>query len=73
MRFAWKSIVVAAVFAGVGVLTAKAVSAHSAPGGAYALQVRLGSAMAGLFAGGAAATLTLIALVWKRGSSTRDR
>jgi hypothetical protein len=73
MRYVWKAIVVVAVFVGVGLLTARAVSAHAAPGGAYALQVRLGSAMAGLFAGGVAATLTLIALVWKRGDSTRDR
>jgi hypothetical protein len=69
MQYAWKAVVVVAVFAGVGVLTAKTVIAHSEPGGAYALQVRLGSAMAGLFAGGIAATLTLIALLWKRSKS----
>lgn len=52
MQYVWKASVVVAVFVGVGLLTAKTVIAHSAPGGIYALQVRLGSAMAGLFAGG---------------------
>lgn len=69
MQYVWKASVVVAVFVGVGVFTAKTVIAHSAPGGIYALQVRLGSAMAGLFAGGIAATLVLITLLWKRSKS----
>jgi hypothetical protein len=69
MQYVWKASVVVAVFVGVGLLTAKTVIAHSAPGGIYALQVRLGSAMAGLFAGGIAATLVLIALLWKQSKS----
>jgi hypothetical protein len=69
MQYVWKASVVVVVFVGVGWLTARTVIAHSAPGGMYALQVRLGSAMAGLFAGGIAATLVLIALLWKRSKS----
>jgi hypothetical protein len=54
------------VFAGVGWLTAQVVMHHAAVG-TPAAQVRLSAAMAGLFAGGAAAVVVGIALVWRRG------
>jgi hypothetical protein len=66
MRLALTIVFVAGVFVGVGVLTAHLVLAHHANAGAYEPQVRLGADMAGLFAGGAAALLTLIAVLLRR-------
>jgi hypothetical protein len=65
MRVALRVLVVVFVFAGVGVLTAVAVT-HHAVVGTPAAEVRLAAAMAGLFAGGAAAVVVGIALVWRR-------
>jgi uncharacterized membrane protein len=54
------------VFVGVGWFTARHVRARAVPG-TPAAEVRLASAMAGLFAGGAAVVVTGIAMLWKRG------
>jgi hypothetical protein len=69
MRLAWRFVVVCVVFVVVGWITATAVVAHAANGGTTESQIRLAGAMAGLFAGGAAATLAGIVLVATR----RDR
>jgi len=66
MRVAGRVVLLIAVFAGVGWLTARGVMAHVASGGAMQPEVRLAGAMAGLFAGGAAAVLVGIAMVWRR-------
>jgi hypothetical protein len=66
MWVVWRVVVVVAVFVGVGWLTARGVM-HHAGLGTPAAQVRLSSAMAGLFAGGAAAVIVGIAMVWRRG------
>jgi hypothetical protein len=65
MRVMMRVVVVIAVFAGVGWGTAHAVRRHAAVGTPVA-QVQLASGMAGLFAGGAAAVVVGIALVWRR-------
>jgi hypothetical protein len=65
MRVAWRVLLVVTVFVGVGWGTARAVRRHAAVG-TPAAQVRLSSAMAGLFAGGAAGVVVGIALVWRR-------
>jgi hypothetical protein len=65
MRIALRVAVVLVVFAGVGWGTARAVMHHAAVGTPVA-EVRLSAAMAGLFAGGAAAVVVGIALVWRR-------
>jgi hypothetical protein len=56
------------VFVATGWLAARAVLHHAASGGAFEPQVRLAAAMAGLFAGGIAATLVLLAITLRRGS-----
>ena len=66
MKSAWKVVVVLAAFVGVGWLTTRLVIEHAVAAGAYEPEVRLAGMMAGLFAGGAAATLTILAVVWKR-------
>jgi hypothetical protein len=58
-------IVLMVVFVGVGGMIARAVMHHAAVGTPVA-EVRLSGAMAGLFAGGAAAVVVGIALVWRR-------
>ncbi len=63
MRFALKAVLVVIVAVGVGVLTARTVLSHHANAGAYEPQVKLGADMAGLFAGGAAGLLAIIAVV----------
>jgi hypothetical protein len=65
MRFAVRILVLLLVFAGVGWFTAHAVMHHAAAATPVA-EVRLSAAMAGLFAGGAAAVVVGIALVWRR-------
>jgi hypothetical protein len=65
MRVATRVLAVVAAFAGVGWLTASGVMHHAAVGTPVA-EVRLSAAMAGLFAGGAAAVVVGIALVWRR-------
>jgi hypothetical protein len=66
MRVFWRAMVILVVFAGVGWLAARAVMAHAVAGGAPLAEMRLSSAMAGLFSGGAAAVVVGIALLWKR-------
>ena len=65
MRVAMRTLVLLVVFAGVGWLTARVVMHHAAVG-TPAAQIRLSSAMAGLFAGGAAAVIVGIAMVLRR-------
>jgi hypothetical protein len=67
MRVVVRALVLVAVFAGVGWLTARAVMDHVASRGAMQPEVRLSGAMAGLFAGGAATLVVGIAMVWSRG------
>ncbi len=69
MRVALRTLVLLAVFAGVGWLTARGVMRHVASGGAMQPEVRLAGAMAGLFAGGAATVIAGIAMVWIRRKS----
>jgi hypothetical protein len=64
MRIALRALVLVGVFAGVGWLTAREVMDHVASAGAMQPEVRLSGAMAGLFAGGAAALVVGIAMVW---------
>jgi hypothetical protein len=66
MRIALRSLVLLLVFVGVGWFTARHVETR-AVAGTPAAEVRLASAMAGLFAGGAAVVVVGIALLWKRG------
>lgn len=66
MKVFWRVLVIVAVFAGVGALTGFAVVAHASAGRDYQPEVRLAGAMAGLFAGGAAATVVGIGMVWRR-------
>jgi hypothetical protein len=65
MRLAMRTVLLLAVFCGVGLLAARAVMAHAAPSTPLA-EVRLSAGMAGLFAGGAATVLLLIAMLWRR-------
>jgi hypothetical protein len=67
MRVALRTLVLVAVFVGVGWLTARAVMDHAASRGAMQPEVRLAGEMAGLFAGGAAALIVGIAMVWSPG------
>jgi hypothetical protein len=69
MRVAVRTLVLLAIFAGVGWVTARAVMDHVASKGAMEPEVRLSGAMAGLFAGGAATLVVGIAMVWARGKS----
>ena len=69
MALAWRAAVIVVVFAGVGIETAKLVVQHAVNAGAAESQVHLAGAMAGLFAGAAAALLVGIALLWKPGKS----
>jgi len=66
----WRALVVVAVFVGVGLATADGVVKHAVNAGAAESQVRLAGAMAGLFAGGAAAVLVGIAMVLVAGRKT---
>ena len=68
MRVALRALVLVAVFAGVGWVTARAVMNHVASAGAMQPEVRLAGAMAGLFAGGAVTLIVGIAMVWTRRS-----
>lgn len=69
MRVAMRTLVLLAVFAGVGWLTARTVMDRVASKGAMEPEVRLSGAMAGLFAGGAATLVMGIAMVWSRGKA----
>jgi len=63
MRFAWRAVLLVLVFVGVGLATADGVVTHAVNAGSAESQVRLAGAMAGLFAGGAAAVVVGIAMV----------
>lgn len=63
MRMVLRTLLLLAVFAGVGWLTARGVMDHVASRGAMQPEVRLSGAMAGLFAGGAATLIVGIAMV----------
>jgi hypothetical protein len=65
MRTALRAVALLLVFATVAWMTAQMVTVH-ATAGTPAAQVQLSAAMAGLFAGGAAAVLAGIAMFWKR-------
>jgi hypothetical protein len=67
MRVAVRTLVLVAVFVGVGWLTARTVMTRVESKGAMQPEVRLSGAMAGLFAGGAATLVAGIAMVWSRG------
>jgi hypothetical protein len=69
MRVALRTLVLVAIFAGVGWLTARAVMDRVASKGAMEPEVRLAGAMAGLFAGGAVTLVAGIAMVWSRRKS----
>jgi hypothetical protein len=63
MKLALRISSVVVVFVGVWVATYRALMHHAAErAGAYVAEVRMGSLMGGLFAGGLAATLLLLAL-----------
>jgi len=62
MRYAWRAILLVVVFVGVGLATADGVVRHAVNAGAAESQIRLAGAMAGLFAGGAAAVVVGIAM-----------
>jgi len=66
MRFLWRVVLVLVVFVGVGRITSQIVGRHATQAGAYEPEVRLGAAMAGLFAGGFAATVVGIVVIWPR-------
>ena len=68
MRVIMRALVLVAVFAGVGWLTARAVMTHGESTGAMQPEVRLSGAMAGLFAGGATTLVVGIAMAWSRKS-----
>jgi len=71
MSVAWRVVVLLGVFVGVGFGVDRVVMAHVAGGGAYAIQVRLGAAMAGLFSGGVAVVLVGLWMVMRRGKLAR--
>lgn len=60
----WRVLAVLAVFVGCGLFVAKLVIAHAQAGGAPLAQVRLAGWMAGLFAGGALASVVVLALAF---------
>ena len=61
MRLWLRVLVVVAVFAGVGWATAHIIIARAVARGTPEYEVRLAGAMAGLFVGGAAAVIVLLA------------
>jgi hypothetical protein len=68
MGVVWRGVVVLVVFVCVALTVSHAVMAHEIGRlGAPFAEVRLASWMAGLFAGGAAAVVTGIAVLIKRG------
>jgi hypothetical protein len=66
MRMVWRAAVVVAVFIGVGWVVARSVIVHEGMHGAPLAEVRLSGEAAGLFAGGLAAVVVGIAMVWRR-------
>jgi hypothetical protein len=65
MRLALRVLLLLAVFLGVGWPAVRGVLHHASVTTPVA-EVRLSAAMAGLFAGGAAAVLVGIAMLWRR-------
>jgi hypothetical protein len=65
MRLVLRVLLLLVVFAGVGWFAAHLATAH-AVAGTPAAQVQLAAAMAGLFAGGAAAVVAGIAMLRRR-------
>lgn len=65
MKLALRAVLLLAVFLGVGAFAVRGVMRHASAATPVA-EVRLSAAMAGLFAGGAAAVVVGIALVWRR-------
>ncbi len=67
MRYAWRSLLVLVVFLVVGFFVMEGVLAHTVQMGTPEPELRLAAAMAGLFAGGAAACIVgIITLRWRR-------
>ncbi len=64
MKFVGRALLVVLVFVGCGLIVAKLVMAHGEAGGAPVAQVRLSGAMAGLFAGGAVASLVVLVMAF---------
>lgn len=65
MRVLWRVLVVLAVFVVVGVLAERGVWAHGLAMGRSGPEGRLAAWAGGLFAGGLAAVLATIAVLWK--------
>lgn len=66
LRLVGRILLLLAVFLGVGLWSAHALIAHAVAEGTPEYRVRLAGAMGGLFAGGGAAALVLLALVFGR-------
>ena len=64
LRLVGRILLLLAVFLGVGFWAAHALIAHAVAAGTPEYRVRLAGAMGGLFAGGAAAVLVFLALVF---------
>ncbi len=69
VRLVGRIFLLLAVFLGVGFWAAQALIAHAVAGGTPEYSVRLAGAMGGLFAGGGAAVLVALALVFGGGRS----
>lgn len=63
LKLAWPALLVAGTFVGVGLWLTSVVARYASAGHAPAAQIRLSSAMAGLFGGGATA-LVVTLLLW---------
>ena len=66
MRYAWRTLLIVAVFLGVGYGVMHLVISHAVQMAAPESEIRLAGGMAGLFSGGAAACLVAIATLWGR-------
>lgn len=74
MRWIWRALTVAFVFAAVGYATARLLIAHAVARGAPEYSIRLGGAMGGLFVGGVAAVLVALVMLLggKRSSGSNE-
>jgi hypothetical protein len=68
VKFLWRAILVVAIFIGFGYAIDRAVLTHSRNAATPESQVRLSAAMAGLFGGGAVASVVTLALAFTRKS-----
>ncbi len=66
MRYAWRTLLILAVFLGVGYAVMHVVITHTVQMATPDPEIRLAAGMAGLFCGGAAACIVAIATVWGR-------